>query len=76
MRNTNKTILIWSVAVIVIVVGVIILFITSKGRTTSGPTAVLQVVAGENFWGSLVSQIGGTHVHVMSIVSDPNADPH
>ena len=37
---------------------------------------MVQVVAGENFWGSLVSQLGGTHVHVVSIVSDPNADPH
>lgn len=37
---------------------------------------VLQVVAAENFWGSLVSQLGGSHVHVVSVVSDPNADPH
>jgi zinc/manganese transport system substrate-binding protein len=37
---------------------------------------VLQVVAAENFWGSLVSQMGGSHVTVTSIVSDPNADPH
>src|SRR5579859_7170760 len=37
---------------------------------------VLQVVAAENFWGSLISQLGGTHVQVLSIVSDPNADPH
>jgi zinc/manganese transport system substrate-binding protein len=34
------------------------------------------VVAAENFWGSLVSQLGGTHVNVLSIVSNPNADPH
>jgi len=34
------------------------------------------VVAAENFWGSLVSQLGGSHVDVLSIVSDPNADPH
>jgi len=34
------------------------------------------VVAGENFWGSLVSQLGGANVSVISIVSDPNADPH
>lgn len=40
------------------------------------PGAVLQVVAGENFWGSIVSQIGGARVHVQSVVSDPNADPH
>jgi zinc/manganese transport system substrate-binding protein len=37
---------------------------------------VIQVVAAENFWGSLISQLGGTHVNVTSIVSDPNTDPH
>jgi zinc/manganese transport system substrate-binding protein len=37
---------------------------------------MVQVVAAENFWGSLVSQLGGTRVQVLSIVSDPNADPH
>ena len=37
---------------------------------------MIQVVAAENFWGSLVSQLGGTHVNVTSIVSDPNTDPH
>jgi zinc/manganese transport system substrate-binding protein len=39
-------------------------------------TSKVQIVAAENFWGSLISQLGGTHVHVLSIVSDPNADPH
>ena len=34
------------------------------------------MVAGENFWGSLITQLGGTHVSVTSIVTDPNADPH
>jgi zinc/manganese transport system substrate-binding protein len=37
---------------------------------------VIQVVAAENFWGSLVSQLGGARVNVTSIVSDPNTDPH
>lgn len=37
---------------------------------------VVNVVAGENFWGSIASQLGGPHVRVTSIVSDPNADPH
>ena len=36
----------------------------------------LQVVAGENFWGSLAAQLGGTHVTVTSIVNNPNTDPH
>ncbi|HYL66275.1 MAG TPA: zinc ABC transporter substrate-binding protein [Nitrosopumilaceae archaeon] len=39
-------------------------------------TSTIQIVAAENFWGSLISQLGGTHVQVLSIVSDPNADPH
>jgi zinc/manganese transport system substrate-binding protein len=44
---------------------------------SSCPTnGVINVVAGENFWGSLVAQIGGVHVHVTSIITDPNTDPH
>jgi zinc/manganese transport system substrate-binding protein len=51
---------------------------TSSGPTNGTPTAtgVIQVVAAENFWGSLVAQLGGQKVSVLSIVSDPNADPH
>ncbi len=50
----------------------------SSTSTTIGqnPTSTVQIVAAENFWGSLISQLGGTHVSVLSIVSDPNADPH
>jgi len=43
---------------------------------SAAPTSVIPVVAAENFWGSLVSQLGGNHTSVLSIVSDPNADPH
>jgi zinc/manganese transport system substrate-binding protein len=42
---------------------------TARGST-------LQVVAAENVYGDIVSQIGGAHVSVTSILSDPNADPH
>ena len=44
--------------------------------TNSSGARVVAVVAGENFWGNIVSQIGGSHVTVTSIVSDPNTDPH
>jgi zinc/manganese transport system substrate-binding protein len=37
---------------------------------------VIDVVAAENTWGSLAAQLGGNRVDVVSIVSDPNADPH
>jgi zinc/manganese transport system substrate-binding protein len=42
------------------------------GSTGSG----LQVVAAENFWGSLATQLGGDRAHVTSIVTSPAADPH
>jgi zinc/manganese transport system substrate-binding protein len=44
-----------------------------SSSNNSGP---VQVVAAENFWGSITAQIGGSHVHVTSIIVDPNADPH
>jgi zinc/manganese transport system substrate-binding protein len=48
----------------------------SASETSASPGLVINVVAAENFWGSLVSQIGGTHVSVTSIITDPNTDPH
>ena len=44
--------------------------------TQGAPATVIPVVAAENFWGSLVSQLGGSRTQVLSIVTDPNADPH
>src|SRR3569623_759224 len=38
--------------------------------------APISVVAAENFYGDLASQIGGAHVVVTSILSNPDADPH
>lgn len=46
----------------------------SPTSRTSGDR--LQVVAAENFWGSIAAQVGGNHVHVTSIIVNPNADPH
>ena len=43
------------------------------GTAGSGP---VHVVAAENFWGDIASQIGGSHVDVTSLISDPEADPH
>nr|WP_226810248.1 zinc ABC transporter substrate-binding protein [Candidatus Vallotia lariciata] len=36
----------------------------------------IQVIAGENFYGELVQTLGGPHVSVTSILSNPNQDPH
>jgi zinc/manganese transport system substrate-binding protein len=47
-----------------------------KEPKPAATTGGLQIVAAENFWGSLVSQLAGSHAQTTSIVSDPNADPH
>lgn len=37
---------------------------------------VIDVVAAENFWGSIAAQLGGVHARVHSIITNPDADPH
>jgi zinc/manganese transport system substrate-binding protein len=55
------------------------------GCDKSGPSATagaegdggrLRVVAAENFWGSIASQLGGSRVDVSSIIVNPDTDPH
>lgn len=36
----------------------------------------VRVAAAENVWGSLASQLGGAHADVVSILTNPDADPH
>ncbi len=48
---------------------------TRPGRA-SGTAGTVAVVAAENFWGSLAAQLGGAHVTVVSIIDNPDADPH
>ena len=38
--------------------------------------AKVNVVSAENFYGDIAKQIGGTHVDVTSILSNPDQDPH
>lgn len=54
------------------------LLVAACGTTiqTSGFNNTIEIVAAENFWGSIATQVGGSYVHVTSIIADPNADPH
>ena len=59
--------------------GVLLLLLTALtacGTTNSGSSGTIEVVAAENFWGSIASQVGGSHVHVTSIIDNPDVDPH
>src|SRR4051794_38830465 len=49
--------------------------LSRTGGATAGGGG-LQVVAAENFWGSIASQLGGSRVHVTSVITSPATDPH
>src|SRR6266550_4163202 len=51
------------------------LLVSACGSST-GAGDKLDVVAAENVYGNIASQIGGPHVSVTSILTDPSADPH
>jgi zinc/manganese transport system substrate-binding protein len=77
MRKTTYIII--AVLVALLVIGAfsgIYLSSHTTSSTTPSSSGLIQIVAAENFWGSLISQLGGTHVNVLSIVTNPNADPH
>src|ERR1700719_2393749 len=61
-----RTIIVWVAS------GVLLAGCGDSASTGSG----VAVVAAENVYGDIAHQIGGAHVHVTSILSDPNADPH
>ncbi|MFZ4115470.1 MAG: metal ABC transporter solute-binding protein, Zn/Mn family [Chthoniobacterales bacterium] len=48
------------------------IFLTSLGLHAKP----LQIVAAENFYGSVAQQVSGSSVNVVSIMSNPNQDPH
>ena len=56
-----------------ILVCVLLGCLTGCGSRSNGR---LQVVASTNVYGDIARQIGGSHVSVTSVLTDPNADPH
>jgi zinc/manganese transport system substrate-binding protein len=57
---------------------VLLVIFTGCGTTTNtgNSSGKVQVVAAENFWGSIAAQVGGSHVQVTSIIVNPDTDPH
>jgi zinc/manganese transport system substrate-binding protein len=47
-----------------------------SGAGSPGSGTVIQVAASINAWGSILSQLGGTHVNETSIITNPDTDPH
>ena len=46
------------------------------GSSASSGGTKINVVAAENFWGSIAAQLGGSKVTETSIITNPNTDPH
>jgi zinc/manganese transport system substrate-binding protein len=68
----------WRVTGVIAVAALAVAASGCASTVAGGPAGsrVIDVVAAENFWGSIAAQLGGSHVRVLSIMSDPNADPH
>ncbi|HEV3230997.1 MAG TPA: zinc ABC transporter substrate-binding protein [Candidatus Dormibacteraeota bacterium] len=48
----------------------------NQGTPAAGSGGKVEVVAAENFWGSIAAQVGGDRVHVTSVIVNPDTDPH
>jgi zinc/manganese transport system substrate-binding protein len=65
-------------ALMALVAGSVLGLATPSGAATSASDSgtAVTVVAAENFWGNIASQLGGSAVSVTSLITNPNADPH
>jgi len=54
----------------------LLLLVSACGGSSRGAPGELDVVAAENVYGNIAAQIGGPHVSVTSILTNPDADPH
>jgi zinc/manganese transport system substrate-binding protein len=53
------------------------LFVFAAAPAAAKPaSSPLRVVAAENFWGSIATQLGGDRVQVTSVITNPATDPH
>jgi len=60
----------------VIVLAGCALLLAACGGSTASNGGTINVVAAENVYGNIAAQIGGRHVSVTSILTNPSADPH
>ena len=61
-------------------IAVVLLLAAGCGSKGAGggqaPVGTIAVVAAENTYGNVATQVGGVYVHVTSIENNPNTDPH
>ncbi len=57
-------------------IGAALLALASIVPGTAHAAEKVKIIAAENFYGDLANQIGGDHVDVTSVLSNPDDDPH
>jgi zinc/manganese transport system substrate-binding protein len=77
MSSIERSTLLAPVALTVVAIALVL---AGCGRSGSAPSASragsFEVVAAENFWGSIATQLAGTKASVTSIIVNPGTDPH
>jgi zinc/manganese transport system substrate-binding protein len=59
-----------------LIAALLVALLSGCGGTSAASTNGVQVVAAENFWGSIARQIAGNQASVQSIITNPAQDPH
>jgi zinc/manganese transport system substrate-binding protein len=77
MSSIERSTLLAPVALTVVAIALVL---AGCGRSGSAPSASragsFEVIAAENFWGSIATQLAGTKASVTSIIVNPGTDPH
>src|SRR5712692_7850863 len=58
------------------ILGAVVLLASACGNWAPSGSGTINVVAAENFWGSIAAQLAGSHATVRSIITNPQTDPH
>jgi zinc/manganese transport system substrate-binding protein len=58
------------------VLGAVVSLATACGSSSPAGFGTINVVAAENFWGSIAAQLAGSRASVRSIITNPQTDPH
>ena len=74
--NKNKRNNFWTLAVAMLSLALALNACSGASASSGNNSGTVSVVAAENFYGDITQQLGAGHVSVLSILSDPNADPH
>jgi zinc/manganese transport system substrate-binding protein len=76
MNNKTTAYLIGAVLIIAVILIFSRIAKSAKQNTNTAQSNAIRIVAAENNYGDIAEQLGGDKVSVVSILSDPNADPH